>query len=363
MQVAVELAPAMVLNITPDQFICQGQIAVLNASGTDSYQWSPSADLNDSLSATVLATPSVTTPYTVIGSDAFGCSDTATMTLTVNPLPSVGVSADTTICPATSVALFATGGDSYIWSPASGLDDDYGPTPTAAPGLPTSYTVTVTDVNGCVNTASVSIDFEEAPGAGEDLFSLPADSVLSGQDVLWNDSTGVSVMVLTGPVHSSSWSLSSDGQLSYEPDSGFYGMDSIAYLICDSVCASLCDSAWIYISVTPEELPAIDALDDYDSTDAEVAVAIAVLDNDLIVSPLDMGSFVLSLAPEHGSTFVDTLSGRISYFPESDFCGLDSFRYRICAQDASCDEAWVYITVQCLPAAIPPRAHDDAALL
>ena len=71
--------------------------------------------------------------------DEFGCISTASTAVTIIPKPTAVVNADQSVCEGVSVALSASGGDSYLWSPAEGLSDITVANPTAAPG--TNYRV------------------------------------------------------------------------------------------------------------------------------------------------------------------------------------------------------------------------------
>jgi hypothetical protein len=82
-------------------------------------------------------------------------------TLTINPLPNAQISGPLTLCTGTDLVLSATGGISYNWSGGGGTN------PSAIYAGLTSgtstYTVTVTDVNGCQNTATHTVVFSEQP--------------------------------------------------------------------------------------------------------------------------------------------------------------------------------------------------------
>jgi hypothetical protein len=76
-----------VLTLTPnDTTICAGSTVTLTASGAATYAWTPATGLNATTGASVVATPSATTTYTVTGSTN-GCS--SIMNRTINILPSV----------------------------------------------------------------------------------------------------------------------------------------------------------------------------------------------------------------------------------------------------------------------------------
>jgi hypothetical protein len=63
--------------------MCLGQSVSMTASGAVSYAWSPGASLNNSTTANVVATPTITTQYTVTGSDANACVGSVQYTVTV----------------------------------------------------------------------------------------------------------------------------------------------------------------------------------------------------------------------------------------------------------------------------------------
>lgn len=71
-------------------------------------------------------------------------------------------SPDTTICIGNSVALQANGGIAYQWSPSNTLSDPSIPNPMATPNQSTSYTVTITDPQGCPFIDSVYIEVIKA---------------------------------------------------------------------------------------------------------------------------------------------------------------------------------------------------------
>jgi uncharacterized repeat protein (TIGR01451 family) len=67
-----------------DQTICLGNSAQLTGSGVTNYFWSPSTGLSSTTGATVYASPSTTTTYTLLGADQIGCTGTCAVTVTVN---------------------------------------------------------------------------------------------------------------------------------------------------------------------------------------------------------------------------------------------------------------------------------------
>jgi PKD repeat protein len=87
------------LTVTPSLSICSGLSTTLTATGANTYSWSPSTGLNNTYGATVIATPTILTTYTVIGTNsATNCSSTASTTVTINALPIVDAGIDQSLC-------------------------------------------------------------------------------------------------------------------------------------------------------------------------------------------------------------------------------------------------------------------------
>ena len=152
--VTVTVNPLPVISASPNApVLCNGQSVSLTASGGSFYIWSPTTGLSSGSGATVSANPSA-----VIGTDVNGCTNTATVNVTVNPLPVIAVSPNAPVlCNGQSVSLTASGGNSYIWSPTTGLSSGTGATVSANPTSTGTYIVTGTDLNGCSNTANVTV--------------------------------------------------------------------------------------------------------------------------------------------------------------------------------------------------------------
>jgi len=196
--ITVNVGASPNLTLGPDQDICIGQSAQLSASGnSSSYAWTPSGSLNNPNIGNPTATPTSTTTYTVNGMSAQGCSNTGTVTITVNPLPTVNAGIDAVLCFGDQMDLTAQGtGNSYSWEPASAITSDPNQaTITINPLSNTVYTVTTTDINGCENTDAVSITIIPTPSVSADydttifkgdianLFGSGSSSVI---DWMWN---------------------------------------------------------------------------------------------------------------------------------------------------------------------------------
>jgi hypothetical protein len=138
-----------------------------------------------------MASPPVTTIYTILGTDAWGCSNTGSVTLTVKPYPVANAGNDTTVCFGASVNLLATGGSLYMWSPATWLSSTIIPNPVSTPNDTITYYVTVVE-NACASVDSVTINVNPVPlaDAGPDVSICNGDSVIltatGGGTYQWN---------------------------------------------------------------------------------------------------------------------------------------------------------------------------------
>ncbi len=147
------------ISVTPSApSICTGGSVSLTASGASGYAWSPATGLSSTSGATVTASPTSTTTYTVSSSPP-GCKTPANVTVTVNPLPNANAGgAQVITCASPTVTLngsSSTSGASYSWSGPGIVSGGNTATPTVnAPG---TYTLTVTSPAGCTKTATVNV--------------------------------------------------------------------------------------------------------------------------------------------------------------------------------------------------------------
>ncbi len=144
LSVVVNPVPTLTLTASPTT-ICVTNSSTLTALGAINYTWNPGA-LSGS---NVVVSPTVTTTYTVIGDNAFGCVSTGTIDVFVNPTPTLTIaSSNTNICSGSSATLTASGGVTYFWNPL-GVP---GSVVVVTPSVTTTYTVIGTNALGCINT-------------------------------------------------------------------------------------------------------------------------------------------------------------------------------------------------------------------
>jgi gliding motility-associated-like protein len=205
--VTVNALPVPVINITDnsgiadnDGIICFGETAILTASGGVSYSWSSGETISEIIKDTAGT-------YTVTVTDANGCQNTDDIAVIVNALPIPVISItdnsgiadnDGIICFGKTAILTASGGASYSWSSGEAV-------PEITKDIAGTYTVTVTDANGCSSTANGSIIITTKPeadaGTGGDI---------CGQDYTLN---------ATSNSGTGTWTVTSGaGNVTFSPD-------------------------------------------------------------------------------------------------------------------------------------------------
>ncbi len=91
-----------------------------------------------------------------VRSNPGNCVDTLMKTMVIHPLPVVTAEGGE-ICVGDNITITASGGETYSWTPAVTLSNHTIQSPTAFPDITTTYTVSVTDTNDCVNTGSALV--------------------------------------------------------------------------------------------------------------------------------------------------------------------------------------------------------------
>lgn len=118
--------------ITPaGTVICSGSTTTLTANGANSYTWNTAAT-----TVSISVSPATSTNYTVTGTSAVGCTNSAVFSVTVNPTPTLSVNLPT-ICLGNSATLTAGGAPNYSWSTGATTSSVV-----VSPVMATTYTLT-----------------------------------------------------------------------------------------------------------------------------------------------------------------------------------------------------------------------------
>jgi gliding motility-associated-like protein len=197
--VRVVVQPLPVVSPNPNVSVCDGENATLGVTQTSglNYSWSPGG----MTTSQIVVTPTQNASYTVVATDAIGCTSSASVAVVVNPIPQAAVSSSPASCnggndgSANVLPSVGTAPFTYDWQPA-GLT-----TASVSTLLAGSYTVIITDNNGCSESFPVTIT--EPTAINTQISSLPASCNQAA------DGT-VQVSVSGGvPGYSYSWSPSS----------------------------------------------------------------------------------------------------------------------------------------------------------
>ena len=162
--------------------LCEGEFSTLTASGASAYLWSPSSTLNSSTLNIVNATPTVTTLYTVTGTNGIApniCTDVKTINISVVPTIIGTTTSNSEICKGESTQIGANGGNTYLWYPATGLSSNNINTPNASPNITTTYTVQISQNGNCPVTKTITVIVNPLPSvyAGADTTINYSDSL------------------------------------------------------------------------------------------------------------------------------------------------------------------------------------------
>jgi uncharacterized repeat protein (TIGR01451 family) len=173
-------------NITPSGTteFCEGGSVTLTSSGADSYQWYVGGQpINGANAQSLLVT--TTGDYSVVVTSSVGCSgESAPVSVTVHPnpaTPEITASGATTFCEGGSVTLTSSLASSYLWSTGA-------TTQSIVVTTSGTYSVTITDANGCPATsAGTTVTVNAAAPAN---ITAPTTAICPGGSVVLTANAG-----------------------------------------------------------------------------------------------------------------------------------------------------------------------------
>lgn len=376
------LLPATVSVVEAPNF---GSTLVIALTGQINY--APDPDFNGSDS------------YVYEACDLDGLCDTARVSISVNPLNDAPTAVNDSVDVTEDVALeiFVLNNDDDALDPLGNLDPaslstisaplfgsltfdlvlgtiTYTPDPDY--NGPDLFTYEICDdgnpLPALCDQANVIITVlpQNDPPVSLDDFELILEDASAISNVLINDTDledgspdPSTLSIIEGPENGVATALVLTGQISYDPDADYNGLDSLSYRVCDLNGA--CDTAILRLQIDPvNDAPTV--LADAALTSEDVAVNIDVLSNDNDdldpLGGLDLSTLTIVLAPLNGSAILE-VDATVTYTPDPDFNGLDSFRYEICdlgfPTPAICVQAWAVIDIGGVND--PPVLVDDNA--
>ncbi|WP_027330129.1 tandem-95 repeat protein [Marinimicrobium agarilyticum] len=230
------------------------------------------------------------------------------------------------------------------------------------------FSYTIEDQNGDVsNVATVIINVNgvnDTPTALDDSASVDEDNPVD-VDVTANDSdvdgtvNATTVQVLDDVANGTLSVDATTGVVTYTPDENFNGTDTFTYVVQDDADGTSNEAT---VTLTVNSINDAPVADDNAATlQEETPHEINVLGNDSDVDgSLDIASVEIVSAPSDGATTIDTTTGAITYTPEENFDGNDSFTYRVMDNEGLwSNAATVNLTVEGVNDA--PLANDDDA--
>lgn len=158
--VSITVINPLIINLNNNPpIICIGDTSTISASGALSFTWSPTMNTTINGINNFAAYPTQSTTYTVTGTDANGCTGTATTLVeVVDKIEVVASKSNDIECGMAQIQLSATGASLYTWSPAATLSNPNAALTNASPNQQTTYYVTGS-TGSCQDTDSITVYF------------------------------------------------------------------------------------------------------------------------------------------------------------------------------------------------------------
>ncbi|NIG53400.1 gliding motility-associated C-terminal domain-containing protein [Chitinophaga sp. Cy-1792] len=194
--ITIDVQPDPDPNAGSNNPACEGESLQLSASGDNgsTYSWTGPDGFTSNLQQPVISPVYAVNNgvYTVTLTTSLGCTNTGTTTVDVNAAPVANAGSDAGICEGSSVTLQGSGGNSFSWTPATGLSDPASANPVATPTDTTAYILTVS--NGqCTDKDTVVVNVWHKPVAN----AGPDKKIFEGETTQLNGSAGGSDVTFT----------------------------------------------------------------------------------------------------------------------------------------------------------------------
>ncbi|MFY7886872.1 MAG: hypothetical protein ACOVOV_18715, partial [Dolichospermum sp.] len=198
-----------VTSVASNTFICSGNSTSLTVSGADTYTWSTSA--SSSTNNTVTVTPSVTTSYSVVGTNTLtGCVNQSSLTINVATTPTVNFTTSSlTLCAGNSSTLSLSGADSYtITNPILTTTVSAVLTPSAS----TTYTI-VGLTGSCLSqetTLTLNVNALPVLGSSNQTICVGNTATLSANNAdayIWSPNGEITSTIVVSPTVTTTYSV------------------------------------------------------------------------------------------------------------------------------------------------------------
>lgn len=209
--VSVRVNPTPTVTLSANNnTICSSKNVILTPGGASTYTLNPGNLTGTSFTLT----PGSTTTYSVVGTSSLNCisSNTASTTITVNPTPTVGLSANSnTICSNNSIILTPSGASTYTLNPGNLTGSSF----TLSPTTTTTYSVVGTSSLNCIssNTASTIIHVNPTPTVS--FSSISSSTICTGQSAVITPTGASTYTLLPDNISGSSFTVSPSSNTTY----------------------------------------------------------------------------------------------------------------------------------------------------
>lgn len=195
-------------NVCARQPIQFTDTSISTAGPVTTWSWNFGDGTTDNVANPVKAFTTAGTYRVLLTVTAGNCIDTVSRVFTVRPSPTVTVTGGGTICTGTSTQLVASGANTYVWTPTTGLSNPTIANPVASPTTLTNYIVVGTNTVGCKDSVQVQVDVQPKPT----VVVSPNVAICSGKSTqltasgatayVWSPATGLSNPNIANPVAS-----------------------------------------------------------------------------------------------------------------------------------------------------------------
>lgn len=220
------------------------------------------------------------------------------------------------------------------------------------------FTYTISDIDGA-DTATVTVVVNGVPVAQDDLSTVEQSGAVQ-IPVLANDSDPEAadlIVANVGVARNGTVVINPDSTIQYAPMPGFVGQDSFTYTVQDERGNST--DATVTVSVTEGSERSSGAVDDeFLVTEGSPGNTLDILSNDLAPAT-GVVSIAIDSAPEHGTVTLDAMQV-VTYVPDAEFSGQDSFTYSI--SDGINPPSAATVSIEIQPVNDLPVAAPDAVV-
>jgi hypothetical protein len=284
LSVTVNAAPVVTLG--PNQTQCGGSVSLNAGNPGSTYLWSNAAT-TQSISVSSSGT------YSVVVTNASGCTGTGSVVVTINTPPTVNLGTDVTQCGGT-VNLNAGNAASYAWSNSA-------TTSSITVSASGTYSVVITDANGCTGSDAINVTINTPP-----VVNLGTDIIQCGGPVSLDAQNAGSIYA---------WSESSTTQTISVSASGTYSV-----LVTDANGCTGSDAINVTINTPPvvslgADITQCGGTASLDAQNAGSAYAWSEGSTTQTISVSSSGNYAVLVTDANGCTGSDTVTVTINILP------------------------------------------------